>query len=105
LHLAESKPPLSLAYINPATPLTYDVWKRAAAFFSRTTPTPITEEEVKFPQLQKSASAISLEANRVTDLDERKLSLEEARNEGMRNRGKEDKCLRRHGGTFAAQRG
>jgi hypothetical protein len=40
LHLAESKPPLSLAYINPATPWTHDVWKRAAAFFHERPPLP-----------------------------------------------------------------
>jgi hypothetical protein len=42
LHLVESKPPLSLSYINPATPRTHEVGKREAAFFSRTTPTPIS---------------------------------------------------------------
>jgi hypothetical protein len=33
LHLVVSKPPLPLAYMNPATPRTHDVGMREAAFF------------------------------------------------------------------------
>jgi hypothetical protein len=40
LHLVESKPPLPLVYINPATPRTHDVGKREAAFYPQHPPRP-----------------------------------------------------------------
>jgi hypothetical protein len=40
LHLVESKPPLPLAYINPATLRTHDVGKGESAFYSKPIPRP-----------------------------------------------------------------
>jgi hypothetical protein len=40
LHLVESKPPLPLAYINPATPCTHEFGKREAAFYPQPSPDP-----------------------------------------------------------------
>jgi hypothetical protein len=43
LHLVESKPPLPLAYINPATPCIHEFGKREEAFYPQ--PSPDTSHE------------------------------------------------------------
>jgi hypothetical protein len=54
LHLVESKPPLPLAYINPAIPRTHDICEMEAAFFSQTTP---TSNKVRPRKIQNSCNS------------------------------------------------